>query len=163
MFLFLNFKWFTPHASEKEKVLILWNYLNSVPVSRNGSFYILVLYFDSKVDVINSMFCTLAKYQKWIFQAWWVQSNIKTSIYHQYLYISEKPTWTEVDIDHDTSTHRKSVWGQEKKIPPRDLQFPQSPVNPNISTKWSGSQGQRRRLYLHKSWEESSQEKLECP
>lgn len=74
-------------------------------------------------------------------------------------YISEKPTWTEVDIDHDGSTHGKSVWGQEKKMPPRDLQFPQSPVNLNISTKWRDSQGQRRRLYLHKSWEESSQEK----
>lgn len=74
-------------------------------------------------------------------------------------YISEKPTWTEVDIDHDGSTHGKSVWGQEKKMPPRDLQFPQSPVNLNISTKWRDSQGQRRRLYLHKSWEESSQGK----
>ena len=41
---------------------------------------------------------------------------------------------------------------KKKKEPPRDLQFPQSPVNLNISTKRSGSQGQRRRLYLHKSW-----------
>lgn len=37
------------------------------------------------------MFCTLAKYQKWVFQAWWVQSNIKTSIYHQYLISLKNP------------------------------------------------------------------------
>ena len=37
------------------------------------------------------MFCTLAKYQKWIFQARWVQSNIKTSIYHQYLTSVKNP------------------------------------------------------------------------
>lgn len=30
------------------------------------------------------MFCKLVKYQKWIYQAWWLQSNIKTSIHHQY-------------------------------------------------------------------------------
>lgn len=47
---------------------------------------------------------------------------------------------------------------KKKKMPPRDLQFPQSPVNLNISTKWRDSQGQRRRLYLHKSWEESSRQ-----
>lgn len=60
-------------------------------ISRNGSSNILVLYFDSKIYVINSMFCTLAKYQKWVFQAWWVQSNIKTSIYHQYLISLKNP------------------------------------------------------------------------
>lgn len=52
---------------------------------------------------------------------------------------------------------------RKKKMPQRDLQFPQSPVNLNISTKWSGSQGQRRRFYLHKSWEGSSKEKTPMP
>lgn len=57
-----------------------------------------------------------------------------------------------MDIDHDRSTHCKNCVRSKEKMPQRDLQFPQSPVNLNISTKQSISQGQRRRLYLHKSW-----------
>lgn len=41
---------------------------------------------------------------------------IKTSIYHLY-FISVENTRTELDIDHDKSTHWKPVWGREKKDP----------------------------------------------
>lgn len=44
----------------------------------NYAFYFYVL--EAKL-----ILCTLAKYQKLMFQARWVQRHIKTSIYHQYL------------------------------------------------------------------------------
>lgn len=98
------------------------------------------------------------KISKWIFQASWVQSNIQSSIHHQNLISLESPhelRWILIMME----AHAEDLCEvKKKKMPPRDLQFPQSPVNLNISTKWRDSQGQRRRLYLHKSWEESSRQ-----
>lgn len=98
------------------------------------------------------------KISKWIFQALWVQSNIQSSIHHQHLISLESPhelRWILIMME----AHAEDLCEvKKKKMPPRDLQFPQSPVNLNISTKWRDSQGQRRRLYLHKSWEESSRQ-----
>lgn len=51
-------------------------------------------------------------------------------------YISEKPTWTEVDIDHDSSTHQKSAWGQEK----RWLRGTSNSHNPQLT--WTSAQSE---------------------
>lgn len=125
---------------------------------RNAPFHILFLYFKSKVDAANSIFCALAKYQNEFsrhggFKAISKPQSIISTLYLWKTHMNWGGYWSW------WKHTRKICVRSRKKMPPRDLQFPQSPVNLNISTKWRDSQGQRRRLYLHKSWEESSQEK----
>lgn len=124
----------------------------------NAPFHILFLYFKSKVDAANSIFCALAKYQNEFsrhggFKAISKPQSIISTLYLWKTHMNWGGYWSW------WKHTRKICVRSRKKMPPRDLQFPQSPVNLNISTKWRDSQGQRRRLYLHKSWEESSQEK----
>lgn len=111
---------------------------------------------------MNPMFCTLTKY---IFL--YIYIYIKEFSRHGGFKATSKPQsiittsvspkrsprelrWILIMIAAHTQKNPCEV--KKKKEPPRDLQFPQSPVNLNISTKRSSSQGQRRHLYLHKSW-----------
>lgn len=75
------------------------------------------------------MFCTLAKYQKWIFQARWVQSNIKTSIYHQYLISVKNPhelRWILITIP----AHTENLCEVKKK---RSLRGTSNSHNPRLT------------------------------
>lgn len=82
------------------------------------------------------MFCTLAKYQKWIFQAWWVQSNIQTSIYHQYLISLKNPhelRWILIMI----AAHTENLCEVKKK---RCLRGTSNSHNPQLT--WTSAQSE---------------------
>lgn len=82
------------------------------------------------------MFCTLAKYQKWIFQAWWVQSNIKTSIYHEYLISLKNPhelRWILIMI----AAHTENLCEVKKK---RSLRGTSNSHNPQLT--WTSAQSE---------------------
>lgn len=124
--------------------------------------FILVLYFESNVDVMNSMFCTLAKYKKWIFQARWVQSNIKTSIYHQYLISLKNPhelRWILIMIP----THTENLCEVKKKRSLRGTSNSHNPQLTQTSAKSEASLKVRGDASTYINHEESSQEKPECP
>lgn len=97
-----------------EKRKVLYNHLDIMIFSRK-------LHFTFYFYILKAKLVLKTQYSA----CWW---NIKMNFpgmvgSKQYpnlnlssvAYKSEKPTWTEADIDHDRSTHRKYVWGQEKK------------------------------------------------